>query len=186
MPPKGLYTMEQILEIAFETVRKHGMNILTARGLAAELRTSTAPIFTAFKSIEEIQSLVIEKAKQLYVSYLNAGLQLTPPFKGAGLKYIQFAKDEPELFKLLFMQGDENEEITHFFPAPDENTRAVLNALKSSHGLNEEFARRIYNHLSVYAHGLAVLYAQRRCVFTMEDVDLMLTEVFAALVRGGK
>ncbi|MBR7132733.1 MAG: TetR/AcrR family transcriptional regulator [Clostridia bacterium] len=184
MPPNVKYTKEQITQVAYEMVRKHGMEILTARGLAAELGTSTAPIFTAFQSIEEVQTLVLEKAKQLYVCYLNAGLQLSPPFKGTGLKYIQFAKDEPELFKLLFMQGDENEEITHFFPAADENTATVLNTVKSSYSLNEEKAKKLYNHLSVYTHGLAVLYAQRRCVFTMEDISLMLTEIFNALTKG--
>jgi hypothetical protein len=45
---------------------------------------------------------------------------------------------------------------------------------------------KIYNHMSVYAHGLATLYAQGNCVFSDEDVDAMLSEVFLALAKGEK
>lgn len=186
MPPKARYTKEEILDVAYSMVKKHGMQILSARSLAAELGTSTAPIFTAFQSIEEIQCLVIEKAKELYQEkYINEGLKQTPPFKGAGLKYVQFAKDEPELFKVLFMQSDNLDEsnATHFLPSGDENAGAVLGAVQGSYGLEGEDARSLYNHLSVYTHGLAVLYAQHRCVFTMEDVSRMLSEIFIALTK---
>ena len=181
MPPKAKYTKEEIAEIAYEAVRKYGEDFLSARNLAAALGTSTAPIFTAFSNIEELRTEVAKRAKQLYSQYLSEGLSGDIPFKGAGLKYIQFAKDEPQLFKLLFMRSDDTEDVSHYFPAKDENEPLVRGALEASHGMSEEKARKLYNHLSVYAHGLAVLYAQGRCVFTDEDVDRMLSEVFLAL-----
>ena len=183
MPPKAKYTKEQITDVAYEMVRKYGEEILSARNLAAELGTSTAPIFTAFASVEEIRRAVAERAYRLYGNYLREGLRQTPPFKGTGLKYIQFAKDEPQLFKLLFMRSDETEDVSHYFPSKDENEPLVRGALEESHGMSEEKARKLYNHLSVYAHGLAVLYAQGRCVFTDEDVNRMLSEVFLALSK---
>lgn len=183
MPPKAKYTKEQITDVAYEMVRKYGEEFLSARNLAAELGTSTAPIFTAFASIEEVQLSVANKAKELYGTYLKEGLQETPPFKGAGLKYIQFAKDEPQLFKMLFMRSDDAEEISHYFPAKDENETMVRGTVEQNYSLNTEDAMRLYNHLSVYAHGLAVLYAQGRCVFTDEDVSRMLSEVFSALMK---
>ena len=182
MPPKAKYTKEQIIEVAFSMVRKDGIDILSARSLASKLGTSTAPIFTAFSSIEEIINSVINKSKELYKTYLNEGLKQTPPFKGAGIKYIQFAKDEPELFKLLFMAPGNNQEATHFMPSNDENAPKVQNALQSSWNIPEDKAKNIYNHLAVYAHGFAVLYAQGSSIFTMDDVCKMLSEVFMALI----
>lgn len=138
-------------------VRKYGEEILSARNLAAELGTSTAPIFTAFASIEEVQ---LNKAKALYCTYLKEGLQKTPPFKGAGLKYIQFAKDEPQLFKMLFMGSEEGDDFRHYFPQKDENETLVRQTAEQHYELNTQEAMRLYNHLSIYTHGLAVLYAQ--------------------------
>ena len=186
MPPKAKYTKEQIADAAFSIVRSRGMDALSARSLAAELGTSTAPIFTAFGSIEEISDAVTEKAKALYRACLESGLSQALPFKGAGMQYIAFAKNEPELFKLLFMGSDPGEEMTHFLPAHDENAGTVQKVLETSYNLPKEEARNIYNHLSVYTHGLAVLYAQGQCVFTMDDASRMLTEVFMALTGGKK
>jgi len=181
MPPKAKHSKKEIIDTAYEMVRKHGIDFLTARSLAAELGTSTAPIFTTFTNIEEVKEAVIDSAKALYKEYLRKGLEQSPPFKGTGLKYIEFAKNEPELFKLLFMQGTNIEVPTHFMPEGDENAPTVLSALKKHHFIEEKKARMLYNHLSVYAHGLAVLYAMGQCIFTMDDVDKMLSEVFNAL-----
>ena len=112
MPPKPKYTREQILECAYELVRAEGIDSLSARNLAAKLGTSTAPIFTAFKGIDELIANVRSKAYELYTKYIDKGLEMTPPFKGTGLMYIKFAKDEPNFFKMLFMGANESP-LTH-------------------------------------------------------------------------
>ena len=110
---------------------------------------------------------------------------MTPPFKGIGMKYVQFAKDEPELFKLLFMQaGDERDFPTHYLPSADPKEHQVLQTIEGSYHMSTPGAQRLYNHLSIYTHGLAVLFAQKRCVFTMEDVSRLLGELFEALMKG--
>ncbi len=184
LPPRARYTREEIIDTAYELVRKHGESFLSARSLAAELGTSTAPIFTAFESIDEIYGAVVERAKARYSEYIKEGLSQELAFKGAGLQYIRFAKDEPELFKMLFMRNDGGALPSHYFPGGDENEPLVLGALQGTYEYNTERARKIYNHISVYTHGLAVLYAQGICVFTDEDVSRMLSELFMALAKG--
>ena len=180
MPPKAKYTKEQIVEVAYQMVRRQGKDSLTVRSIAAALGTSTAPIFTGFRSIEELQQCVYEKAVDLYKSYIQEGLSQPLGFKGSGLKYIQFAKDEPELFKLLCMQED-SRGVTHFLPEREPHTPQILQTITDDYGLQSEQARRLYNHLSIYTHGLAVLYAQKQCIFTMEDVSRLLTQLYQAL-----
>lgn len=187
MPPKAKYTREQIIDAACEIVREKGKDALTARSLAARLNVSTAPVFTAFSSVDEILNEVSDRAREIYGQYLKEGLTQPLPFKGAGLKYIQFAKDEPEYFKLLFMSLPKGFTMPHsdFMPFLDSNSGAVLTALKGFWNMPEEKAKKIYNHLSVYVYGLAVMCAQKNCMFSDEDIDLMLSEVFLAL-KGGK
>lgn len=185
MPPKAKYQREQIVDAAYEMVRKYGQEMLSARTLAAELGCSTAPIFTVFESIEQVRGAVMERAYALYSSYFEEGCRMMPPFKGIGLKYVQFAKDEPELFKLLFMQtGDGTEYPTHYLPSTDPKEHEVLQTIEGSYNMGTPGAQKIYNHLSIYTHGLAVLFAQKRCVFTMEDVSRLLSELFEALMKG--
>lgn len=182
MPPKAKYTKEQIVETAYQMVRQQGIGFLTARSIAAALGTSTAPIFTVFHSIDELQQCVFNKAAELYMSYIASGLSQPMGFKGSGLKYIQFAKDEPELFKLVCMQEDRGG-VTHFLPEREPHTPQILQTIRDSYGLQTEQARQLYNHLSVYTHGLAVLFAQKQCIFTMEDVSRQLTQLYQALIK---
>lgn len=182
MPPKAKYTGEQIIDAAYEMVRRYGEDMLSARNLAADLGTSTSPIFAAFDSIDEIAALVAARARDLYKRYLDEGLSQDIPFKGAGLKYIQFAKDEPELFKMLFMR-EGSETPMHYLPSDFEFESEVRGAVQEAYQMSESEAKRIYNHLSVYVHGLAVLFAQGNCVFSDEDVSRMLSEVFVALKK---
>ena len=181
MPPKAKYTREEISEAAYELVRRYGKDFLTARSLAATLETSTAPIFTAFSGIDEVMESVKERAFALYSEYIAEGLRESIPFKATGLKYIQFAKDEPELFKLLFMGMTENCPNGDFVPAGDSNSPYVQSALEEFWGIKSDKAKRIYNHLSIYCHGIAVLIVQQSASFSDEEIDRMLSEVFYAL-----
>ncbi len=179
MPKHVKYTKEQIGDKAFSLVREKGVSSLSARSLASYLGVSTAPIFTAFSSIEELTDYVREKAYLFYGEYVKAGLSEQLPFKAAGLKYIQFAHDEPWLFKMLFM-SERKQAPSHYFPESDGSFGEILEIVKKSYSLDEEKAKRLYNHLSVYAHGLAVMFAEKNTPFDFEDVSSMMSEAFFA------
>lgn len=181
MPPKVRYTKEEISEAAYELVRKYGKEFLTARNLAATLGSSTAPIFTAFSGIDELTESVIERAKALYGEYIAKGLSEPLPFKAAGLKYIQFAKDEPELFKLLFMSSATKKLCLEFVAEYDDNAPRVQSTLESYWQMCPQEARKIYNHLAIYCHGIAVMIADGSADYTDQEISDMLSEVFYAL-----
>ena len=57
----------------------------------------------------------------------------------------------------------------------------MLEAVEDGYGLMPENAKNLYNHMSIYAFGLAALFAQRIYRFTMDDISRMMTEMFTAL-----
>lgn len=183
MPPKPKFSRDEILNAAFEIVREDGKNELSARSLAARLNSSTQPIFMHFQNMNELLNEVKDRAKALYKQYVDEGLSQAIPFKSVGLKYIQFAKDEPELFKLLFMSADATDKKSHFFPTNDDNYPIVLSSLKDCYGLDEDKAKKLYNHLSIYTHGMAITFVQGRQIFSMQEVSDLLSEVFIALMK---
>ena len=184
MPPKARYTKEGILDVAYALVRSRGEGALTARGLATALGTSTAPIFTAFRSIEEVQEAVTERAKARYRRYHEEAMRDPLPFKAAGLAYIRFAKDEPQLFRMLFMRGDAEDGPFAAYLPKDYPYEADVRRSAAMCCHDDARAVWLYNHLSVYVHGLAVLYAQGKCVFSEEDMKRMLREVYVVLTGG--
>ena len=64
MPPKAKFTKDEILNTALNITREQGIDAVTARELGARLGSSPRPIFTIFKSMEEVKDFVILKAKE--------------------------------------------------------------------------------------------------------------------------
>ncbi len=182
MPPKSKYTKDRILEAAIKLVRLEGIGALSARALASALGCTTQPIFSCFESMEQLQAEVIGYAKALYADYIQKGLAFSLPFKGAGMQYIRYALEEPRFFQLLFMQDNAIEQSC-YFPAGDENEPMVLAALQKTHHLSKERAKALYNHISIYTHGLAITFLGEKRIFGLEDAERMLSEVFMALLK---
>ena len=55
MPPKPRFTADEIAAEALALVKEQGIEALTARNLAARLNASARPIFTVFRSMEEVR-----------------------------------------------------------------------------------------------------------------------------------
>ena len=113
MPPKAKFSKEEIIKAAVNLVRTEGAQALTARALGTKLGVSSSPVFTFFQSMDEVRREVLESAKALYQSYLKEDMENSefPPYKASGMAYIRFAREEKELFKLLFMRDRSHEKI---------------------------------------------------------------------------
>lgn len=186
MPPKAKFTKEQIIEAALRVVRKGGAQSLTARALGKELGSSACPIFTVFENMEEVQTETVKAAKKLYAQYIEKGLECKPAFKGTGMQYILFAKNEPQLFQLLFMSEHLILDVDRFLPTVDENYETILASVREYYALNDDEAKYIYTHMGLYSYGIATLYARKVCVFSLDEVSRMLTEVFTSLLKNIK
>lgn len=190
MPPKAKFTREQITEAAFAIVRQEGMEGLTARVLGKALNSSACPVFTVFKNMEEVQEAAKDAAKALYAGYIRKGLEETPAFKGVGTQYIRFAIEEPKLFRMLFMsEQPEQPAIAAVLPVIDENYRQILASVQNGYAVSEGDAEKLYRHLWIYSHGIAVLCATKLCAFTADEISGMMTEIFIGLlkeIKGGK
>lgn len=184
MPPKAKFTREEIIAAALELTREQGIEAVTARELGNRLNSSTRPIFTVFKNMEEVNAKIISAAKALYKQYVKKGLEQQLAFRGVGAAYIEFAVREPKLFQLLFMNEKQGvSDIDHILNLLDESYEDILKSVREPYHLQEETAKKLYRHLWVYTHGIATLCATRVCGFTGEEIEKMLTEVFISLLE---
>lgn len=178
MPPKAKLNREKIIESALAEVRAEGMEALNARSLAKKLDCSTTPIFSCFRSMEEVKDAVVKKALELYTAFIEAGLAEESRFKGAGKGYIRFAREEPELFKLIFMTP---KQIQPGLPDVDPNYDKVAAAAAFSSGLSEKKVQRLYFELWIFVHGIAVMIATKTLDFTEAEIGDMLTDCFLGI-----
>ena len=76
MPPKAKFSKEQITEAGLQIVREKGADSLTARALGEKLGSSSCPIFTVFKNMEEVQQSVIKHLQRVCGQRFNLKTRL--------------------------------------------------------------------------------------------------------------
>ena len=178
MPPKVKISKEEIVQTAMTLVRTSGYQSLNARAIAAALNCSTQPIFSNFATMAELQEAVILAAYDRYVGFLatEAGTGKYPPYKAYGMAYVRFAKEEKELFKLLFMR-DRTEEEPTLSPDFEESVQMIMNANQVSH----EKASMMHLEIWTCVHGIGVMIATSFLSFEWEMISDMLTDVYMGI-----
>ncbi len=182
MPKAAKFTREEVVEKGMELVRGEGAKALTARALGKALGSSACPIFTLFKNMEEVLFEVIKGANSLYNRYIEEDIKSGkfPPYKASGMAYIRFAREEKELFKLLFMRDRTGEVVVE----EREAIRPLLSLLQNDLGLDEDGAYLFHLEMWIYVHGIATMIATGYLDWDMQFVSRALTDMYSGL-KGG-
>ena len=179
MPPKVKVTKEDIVNAAVEIVRESGAEAINARAIASVLNCSTQPVFSNFATMDELRLVVVEKADILCQEYMKREVESGnyPTYKATGMAYIRFAKEEKELFKLLYMRNRSNE----FIPEGSELGDEMESIIHNHTGLSGEDAQLFHLEMWAYVHGIATMFATGYLNLDWELVSKMLTDSYQGL-----
>lgn len=189
MPPKAKYSREEIIDKAFEMARERGIEAVVARELGKALGTSSSPIFTAFKNMEELQTEVRNKALREFEAYVSDAMNYKPAFKYVGMKMIEFAMREPKLFQLVYMREHDNtQSFSMLVEELGDTVRVCLDIMQEDYDLTREEAKLLFEQSWLQTFGLCVLIAGKVCVLSMEEISRMLSVNFQGtlmLIKSG-
>lgn len=174
MAPRNKFSRDEMIEKAVRVVRKQGIGALTAKSLANELGVSTQPVFTCFHTIEEVRREVVNAAKILYDDYVKEGLCNDIPFLGFGMHYIRFAKEEPELYRLLFLSTDQSEGNSAF-EEMNASLELVTDSMQETYHIDAKTTERYFRDMWLVAHSLATLIVTGSCPYTDQEIGRILT-----------
>lgn len=116
MCPKHLkFDNHALLQAAIDVVRQDGLGALSARNVAKYLKSSVAPVYYSFRSMESLQGGVLDEARRLLEE--RAGQSYTDiRFLNIGIGVVVFARDEGQLFRALILsQGGIQSISSDFF-----------------------------------------------------------------------
>ena len=179
MPPKAKVTKEDIINAAVNIVRISGAQAINARTIASALNCSTQPVFSNFATMDELRLAVVEKADRLCQEYMQREVEsgVFPTYKANGMAYIRFAKEEKELFKLLYMRDRSSESI----PEDSELTDKMEAIVHNNTGLGGVDAKLFHLEMWAYVHGIATMFATGFFDLDWELVSKMLTDSYQGL-----
>ena len=153
MPPKVTFAKEKIIDAAFEIYKDTGLESISIRKIAAKLGSSIAPIYSNFKSIDEVKKSIMEKTLNILIQYTEQEYS-SSAFLNIGLGLLNFAREYSVLYKELFINSNEYSYLTdEFFAKNLEHMKkdSMLN------GLSDEEMKRILEKIRLFTHGLAAL-----------------------------
>ena len=190
MPPKPKCSKEDIIQTAFEMTRESGFESVAARELGKRLGTSATPIFTHFKNMHEVELEVRKLALQEFEKYTADALNYSPAFKQLGILMVQFAKEEPKLFQVLYMQEHEqSQSFEEMFKDLGNTAQVCIEIIQKDYDLTKEEASKVFRQVWMHTFSVCVLEANNICHFSNEEISEILSMEFQGtlmLVKTGK
>ena len=185
MPPKVKFQKEEIVGAALNVARRQGIDAVTAREVAKELGVSVGPIFTWFDTMEQLKMEVYTLAKARYREHILRGLDEPIPFLGVWRHYLAFARQEPELYRLLFLTRPDNVsggamEVLRF------SQDLARPSIMQIYNMDENTADKFFRNIWLAAFSFATLIVTEDCPYTDEEILAVGTEISLSLCKAYK
>ncbi len=153
MPPKFKFTKTELIESAFNLVKHKGWNKFSTRTLANELGSSARPIYSFFKSMDNLEEELVKMSYNLLHGFMICE-KTGDLWIDHGIGYVMFAKKEKHLYR-----GINNEKNIKYFPVYGQRVWDACTKSLSDYprfqGLTPEQIYQIQATRLFFAHGLA-------------------------------
>jgi AcrR family transcriptional regulator len=155
----SVYSREQIIDAALALVREAGWSKVTTRAIAKKLGSSTMPIYSHVRSVQELEKEVRLKVRELLKACQREKYS-EHVLLNLAFGYVVFARDEKNLFRFLYLESPDRLDLENgegmresFFMefGEDSEEGKALKELKSS---GQE---AVIQYTWIFTHGLAML-----------------------------
>lgn len=145
------FTKRDVLEAAIRIVRRDGEEALSARSLGKEIGCSSSPMFTLYENMDLLRSEVRREASRVFAEYVDECLNYVPAFKEYGLRMIHLAKEEKNLFKMIFFSPETT------FDNFGKSLNVCRDAIIRQYGITKEQSTLLLESMQAFTLGLAML-----------------------------
>ncbi len=174
MPRQTIFTREDIIRAAYELVEDQGLHRLTARGVADKLNSSTAPVYTNFKTMGDLSREVIRQGVNLLQHYAISP-HTDHVFLNMGVGIIKYARDHRNLFRAMFLETNEYKDI---LTQLHHDLLPVMDRDESLDALNPAEKDELLNKMSIVTLGIAT----QVCVGLMDlEKDEEIVEILQSV-----
>ena len=173
MPRSKQIEKEDILRAAARVIRQKGEGALTVRSIAGELGCSTQPLYYEFTNMEQLRAALLPYVRKEYLQFRCTN------YKEFGQHFLQFARQEKELFRFVYLRRRAPGETL----LDDINQDETIRLLSQNLEMDPETARRMHHQMQYRCYGMGVMLATDYCDLTEAQIDAELTEFYKVILR---
>jgi len=155
----SVYSQSLIIDAAFELIREQGWSGVSTRAIAKKLGSSTMPIYSHVRSVDELEKELLLKARNLLKEF-----QQRPYTEYALLNlafgYVAFARDEKNLFRFIYLERPNKldlEDVTGMKESFFADFGGESEAGKALSDLQASGQDALIQYSWIFTHGLAML-----------------------------
>lgn len=182
MPPKEKVSKARIETTAFEMTREYGFSEVTARKLAQRLGCSTQPIFRAYENMDELRVDLFYMSTDLLIERMLSARSRTPAYMGLALSYIEFARNEKNLFQLIASVDDFGTQTISEFLKSEEGARIQNKVCGETEG-GDKKRQELFTMFWMFVHGMAALIAGNRVEISDKEIRTYITKAYEGFIR---
>ena len=191
----------EILQAAKSLFTEKGFEATSIRAIAEKIEYSPATIYLYYKDKNEIVHALHRDGFRLLVSHFEVLNTVSHPFerlKAMGRAYLQFAVQNPDVYKLLFIMEEPLKHVANCFEEWDEGDRAFDILRKTIIECQAEgYFKKMDNTLLAFTiwstmHGLCTLKSSghlghvgvaRANQWNLDELTAMAYETFVAMLE---
>ena len=173
---KQRITKQDVANAAFEAARKGGMQAVTLKNIEKRLDCSPQPIYSCYADIGALRQDV-ENMTDAFAAEFAKKRAGEDALAGTGRAYIQFAEEEPELFRIFITHRRRGiSSLRELYAA-----YADPNAAKQR-GTQTAQAERLHLHMLIYTVGLGAIFSAAYPGIKIDEIYSKQKEAFEAFL----
>lgn len=180
MPDRRKIQKEDIIQESVSIVAKEGINALNARKIAKKLGCSTQPLFYIYENMDDLKKDVMNEIVKIFDIEVLKSETGQLEYKDIGINYIRFAKEEPELFKIMFNRKI-NEGAFDFIDLTG-SAKTILETISKQTGMSNEDAKQFHLRMWLYVNGIASLAANQTVEFIDGEIAELLKDQYVSML----
>lgn len=173
MPRTKQIEKQDILRAATEVIRQKGESALTVRSIAAVLGCSTQPLYYEFANVEQLRAELLPYVREHYLQFRCSN------YKEFGRHFLNFARNEKELFRFVYLRRRKPGETL----LDDINFDETIRLLSQNLEMEPETARKMHHQMQYRCYGMGVMLATDYCELTEAQIEDELTEFYSIILR---
>jgi AcrR family transcriptional regulator len=182
MAPKLKSTREQIIDTGLEIAREKGIEAITAREVGIRLNLSSRAGYSFFASVDELKEEVVKKIYDMLAEFLARDRNDADAFLKIGLNYIEFAKNQKELYQIIHSTGRKYEK-THKKTIEDMMINNLRHIDIYANFTTSEIKDVLFR-MGIFTHGLAdMLYQSEEGKYSDSFIRKLMSDTGEALIK---
>lgn len=162
---------KQVFESALKIVESQGAEALNARRLAELSSCSLGSIYNVFGNLDDLRfhlnATILSRLYEVLFRTAEIGISrevsLLALFKELGVAYVQFARQNPRLWKTLFEYAPSLSSVPDWYTKrAGEGIYQLCRKLSAAYGISEEKTKRLVGFFWSSVHGISAILLNRK------------------------